>query len=387
MDRHLRILHSMDMNGGLHISAPSEPVLPIAAAMIVMPTKWEAAENRAAPGHISTNRYGSILEALHKQSPAFASRKTSFNVLKELRGDFMARLLFMTAWDAVKVLDDTYLEEADHEYRAEALLDPVPLEDIVHGLATLEGKNLTLIQGMINDICDRVRRRFPGHTNVRAWTHFTHFDVLNTRVQTISPEYLWYCWKRGVGIQMEQSQPGVDGIIPVFVGDLDEIFGDASFNGNCEEQAARHMTYIAWDTNREHEKNVVGQLAEPKNRGPLLEQAGYWEPLTERGFLSVLVDMNTSTKPIQVDAFAEGTTLRLWIAGLSEPNHYPCLDVLKIRAVTAELLNEVQSQLTDYSSLNFMPDPMTLESHQCVFEGDGDAPQADAMDPMAARSP
>ncbi|CDS02173.1 hypothetical protein [Sporisorium scitamineum] len=77
-------------------------------------------------------------------------------------------------------------------------------------------------------VCTKIADRDPLYKDVHTWTHFMHFDVLTISVQSLSPEYLWYCWKHSVAIQMAHLQPGINGIIPIFVSDLSQPLGDRS---------------------------------------------------------------------------------------------------------------------------------------------------------------
>lgn len=117
--------------------------------------------------------------------------------------------------------------------KALRFLAPVQLESILQGLLPPNSAAWLAVQDQIDGACQRARKRLSSTTTsgtnnvdvqVRAWTHFTHFDILNTKVDCLSPKYLWYCWKRGVAIQIAHPQHGIDGIIPVFVGDLEHPF-------------------------------------------------------------------------------------------------------------------------------------------------------------------
>ncbi|EPQ27176.1 uncharacterized protein PFL1_05098 [Pseudozyma flocculosa PF-1] len=78
----------------------------------------------------------------------------------------------------------------------------------------------------------------PAEPKRGAWLNFTHMAVLVCELQLISRQYLWKCWKRGVALQCHSSQRGIDGILPVFLGSLDEKLD--------EREAAARMTYIGW---------------------------------------------------------------------------------------------------------------------------------------------
>ncbi|KAJ1018467.1 hypothetical protein NDA18_006618 [Ustilago nuda] len=141
-----------------------------------------------------------------------------------------------------------------------------------------------------------------------AWTNFTHFDVLPKHITEISPEYLWYCWKCGVGLQMTHSQHGINGILPVFMGNLDQPFviptgtqDDAATS--IEMHATCYMTYVAWEAKNFDELQPGARLDKPdvmlKLAGPSIIHASHAlpgeEPLTERALICILLDLGTST--------------------------------------------------------------------------------------------
>ncbi|KAJ1573351.1 hypothetical protein NDA15_005533 [Ustilago hordei] len=141
-----------------------------------------------------------------------------------------------------------------------------------------------------------------------AWTNFMHFDVLPKHITEISPKYLWYCWKCGVGLQMAHSQHGIDGILPIFMGNLNQPFvtptgtqDDAATS--IEMHAACYMTYVAWEAkNRDKLQPGAGSGKLDvmlKLTGPSIMHASHALPgeklLTERALLCILLDLGTST--------------------------------------------------------------------------------------------
>ncbi|PWN47869.1 hypothetical protein IE53DRAFT_225896 [Violaceomyces palustris] len=74
-----------------------------------------------------------------------------------------------------------------------------------------------------------------------AFINFTHMVPLTQSQDncgTIAQAFLWNCWQRGVAIQCPANQQGIDGLIPVFVGDLDAPVSGSKVPG--------YMTYVAW---------------------------------------------------------------------------------------------------------------------------------------------
>ncbi|CDR88979.1 uncharacterized protein SPSC_06351 [Sporisorium scitamineum] len=382
VDRHMRILEEVDQDAVLHIASPSEPVLAIAAALAMMPTPNQIAHEASLPNQKALNRYGSILETVHTMCLVSAQ----VDILKGVRGELLTRLLFMTAWDANKMQSQEYQSSEDQTWKARHLLQPVRLESILDGIVMLEPSNHARVFSRIDKVCDQVRVRHPTYSNVHAWTHFTHFDQLKIMVQELSPEYLWYCWKRGVAIQMAHGQHGIDGIIPVFVGDLSQPLGDG------EKRAADHMTFVAWESKNRTQagpKKADESADKVAHAGPRLqhEQGTPRASLTERGLLTVLSDLDIKDQPPRVRGIANTDSLQVWIRGLGGSNNYPCLDTLQIREVVVDFHRTIASR-PDFDSHNCIPDPMDLESTRHIDEqGQGNVARAataslDQMDQM-----
>ncbi|CDW97273.1 hypothetical protein [Sporisorium scitamineum] len=365
VDRHMRILTQVDDDAVLHIASPSEPVLAIAAALVMLPSDDEVTGDELVPQQRAMNRYGSILETVHTMCLVSAN----VDILKGVRGELVTRVLFMTAWDALK-WRITHNTVQDRAWKAQQLLQPERLELILDGLVELDEQSKATVQSQIERVCTEIATRDPLYQDVHAWTHFTHFDVLAVSVQSLSPEFLWYCWKRGVAIQMAHLQPGIDGIIPVFVGDLSRPLGER------EEFAASHMTYIAWDAKNRAKAGPLKAdncAKKPAHAGPILKhelgtpRAG----LTERGLLTMLVDMDLHDKPARVKSIDGTDSLQVWIRGLGACINYPCLDVLQIREVMVNFQSAIASR-NDYGIYNCITNPMDLDLTQSVFPTEGD---------------
>ena len=398
VDRHMRILAKVETDASLHIRSPSEPVLAVAASLIMMPTPLMAIHDVPVVGQEAGNRYASILETLHKNCLASAD----INILKGTRGELMARLLLMTAWDASKFSMPEFQTSEKEDWKAQQFLKPVTLNAILDGLVQLSESDARTVRDRIDKVCQTVRLQLTGDggaaARVQAWTHFTHFDILETKVEEISSEYLWYCWKRGVGIQLSHPQHGIDGIIPVFVGDLDRPFvGTATAEPKSdsrqakagssrrskpadmhgEAEAARHMTYVAWEAKnrkRAGPADADGLAQKPKHAGPTLKHAaGAVSELSSRGLLTVLADMALESQPPRVAQIGRTDSLQVWIRGLDGVANYSCLDVLQIRNVAVNFLRRV-SEYVDYNRDNLIPDPMALNAFSVASPATATAP-------------
>lgn len=96
--------------------------------------------------------------------------------------------------------------------------------DLLYKLATLDIASLSKLKHRIDSVCSSVEENLrresegldeaaerhqdvrPPPLNVQAWTNLTVFDVIPMGIQCISSDYLWYCWKRGVALQMQHNQ-------------------------------------------------------------------------------------------------------------------------------------------------------------------------------------
>lgn len=167
-------------------------------------------------------------------------------------------------------------------------------------LVTLNATSQARVGDRIEQVCQAVLPWCHPGMCVQAWTHYMHFDLLPDNLSKISPEYLWYCWKCGVALQMKHSQYGINGIIPVFVGNLDQRFvlqqdvKPASLGAKTMVSnnvlAARHMTFFAWEAkNKKHAQSRRDVSERHLLAGPkLMYMPGAAIPITTRGLLTVL---------------------------------------------------------------------------------------------------
>ncbi|SPO31175.1 uncharacterized protein UTRI_04414_B [Ustilago trichophora] len=391
VDRHMRMLQQVIDHTSLVISAPSEPVLAIAATLIMLAGASEPSDQTLSPP--PPPNYAKVIQTFTTQClPTLGS-----DFLRGAHGEFMARFAMMAAWDAFKL----GLLQSEHRHRhgrqgdrsdpASLVSEAVPLQAFLEQLATLDAQSASVISHAIDDVCDTVRKRLARHTprpsscgapainkhgdddeEVNAWVNFTHFDALPGGINCISPDYLWYCWKRGVALQMAHGQAGVDGIIPVFVGKLSQRFRapvgsnssvDAGVDADDEideAQAARQMSYVAWEAKYRDEAMGDAEARKPSRAGPPLLPAACdggadaetegeagssrpeLAPLTRAGLVTVLADLGTkqafasdrSCAPrakIVSTIGGESTFVRLWVRGMEDVRAYPCFDVLGVR--------------------------------------------------------
>jgi len=311
VDRHMRILERVLDDSRLLVGAPSESVLAIAAALVMLPIS-------------ETNVETCIRERYHKILSGFQDYCLPVlkgGMFKETPFELTARIIWMAAWDAAKL--PLMLQKAQHEQDLEQLAPtfhfPLRAMDLLSRLAKFDKASLVTLQQRIHSVCSLVegslRRKsepLDGSLKVEAWTNFTHFDLLPTGVQCVSCDYLWYCWKRGVALQLEHNQHGVDGIIPVFVGDLTQRFGGSDCLLDAESVAAWHMTFIAWEA-----KNRAGPISDdailaPSFCGPKLlpAKASASAPdierkLTARGLLTVCMELGTEASVRESKAWSK----------------------------------------------------------------------------------
>lgn len=381
----MRILAKVDTDCNLHIRSPSEPVLAVAASLIMLPTPNEENKDQVLPTQMAANRYGSIIETV-KQT-CLSSPK--IDLLRGTRGEFVVRLLLMAAWDAAKITAFDYPKSSDPSTRASYLLKPVPLMSILTNLVHLDAQQQKTVHDRIDRACLTVQRSLSGgdHHQVDAWTHFTHFDNLDVKLEEISQKYLWYCWKRGVAIQMHHEQDGIDGIIPVFIGNLHRRFAHdepvdpesalphqgakrprswpdpTELHGELE--ATFQMTFIAWEAkNRSsYPPNKASAAAKkPFHAGPkVLDESGHPVELSTRGLFTVVADVGSTSQSPQVADMKQADSLQIWIRGIDHESAYPCLNTLNIRNVFTGLLRQVSDRWEDYQAENTLPNPMDLD--------------------------
>ncbi|KAJ1026635.1 hypothetical protein NDA13_004008 [Ustilago tritici] len=382
VDRHMGMVSRISNDASMYVNSPSEPVLAIAASLIMFPVTIEECDEQVELGQKPVNPYGSILENFRTRclvDPAIAG-------FKGMHGELASRMTLIVAWDAAKRKELDALEQQTKSDYAEVLTRAVPLETILAGLADLDEANADELRQHIERVqqdgsstrpaLQRPRAGTMAASSTMAWTNFTHFDVLPKHITEISPEYLWYCWKRGVGLQMAHSQHGIDVILHVFMGNLDRPFVTGTQDDaatSIEMHAARYMIYVAWEAKSRDELQPGAGSGKPdvmlKLAGPSIMRASHAplgeEPLTERALICILLDLGTSTpfasKPqgfrLRVQTINGTECPRLCIRGVTNEHAYPCLDVLGIRTIFKKILTTL-AKIPTYKQLNMVSNPI-----------------------------
>ncbi|CBQ68388.1 conserved hypothetical Ustilaginaceae-specific protein [Sporisorium reilianum SRZ2] len=388
VDRHMRIVNRVTDEAAMYVDSPSEPVLAVAASLIMLLPASQEEQFVQDAGRLAFSSYRSILENFFQRcllDPVMITLRGTY-------GELAARLALIVACDAAKGrrLDDLVLNRTRHseEDRASIISQAVPLETILAGLASLDQDHLARLRQRIRDVYDgglrtgRCAMQPQGEAadeTPPAWVHFTHFDVLPEEITEITPEYLWYCWKRGVALQMAHGQHGIDGIIPVFMGHLDQPFAEEDVSDDVgddrasriEKHAALYMTYVAWEAKNQAAAQTIesDELKAAKFAGPILTRASVASPqqgpLTQRALVSVLLDLGTKTsfgdaprgsRP-RLQPITGQDCPRLSIRGALDEHAYPCLDFFKVRPIFLKILT-ADPTLHDHGHLNTMPNPV-----------------------------
>ncbi|SPC62852.1 related to conserved hypothetical Ustilaginaceae-specific protein [Ustilago sp. UG-2017b] len=378
VDRHMRMVSRISNDATMYVNSPSEPVLAIAASLIMLCTATKKLEPKPV------DMYGSIMGNFQGRCLV----DSAIAGFKGMHGELASRMALIVAWDAAKRKELDALKQQTTLNHVKVLTRAVPLETILSELADLDEANADQLRQRVERVqqdgsstrpaLQPPRTGTSAASSTMAWTNFTHFDALPEHITEISPEYLWYCWKRGVGLQMAHSQHGIDGILPVFMGNLDRPFvtptgtqDDAATS--IEMHAARYMTYVAWEAKNRDEPQPGAGSGKPdvmlKLAGPSIMRASHAplgeRPLTERALLCVLLDMGTSTpfasKPQgfrpRVQTINGTECPRLCIRGVTNEHAYPCLDVLKIRAIFEQILTAL-AEIPTFEQFNVVSNPI-----------------------------
>ncbi|EPQ27391.1 uncharacterized protein PFL1_04930 [Pseudozyma flocculosa PF-1] len=270
VNKHMRYITHFLGDKMIATRAPSEPVLALAAWLLL-----------AAPEatHGAAWTYKTILSIIESR----LMFRSSIN-LKGVHGEFLARLLLVMAHDACDALvkarathatrptgpaELTAIPAVNLSSFLESLLGPAcgqtalpqlrPIVDTSHvprpWTSPQDGPARGQAQsGLAPDAMDEDRDSAESSPSPRpgasergalpdlgsdVWLNFTHMAVLEDKVEVFWPHFLWDCWKRGLALQCGPGQDGVDGILPVYLGSLDDAL-------DYEDQAASRMSYIAW---------------------------------------------------------------------------------------------------------------------------------------------
>ncbi|KAJ1024539.1 hypothetical protein NDA13_004470 [Ustilago tritici] len=269
VDRHMRILREVVQHRDLNINSPSEPALAVAAAIFMSATPED--QQNVPP----TTRYAQLIDTFTKH--CLPSLDTQ--CLKGSQGEFIARFVLMAAWDAAKL--PALSVKGDKRYPAEVFSIPVDLQAYLKKLATLNEPDEELLDHKLEAVCNTVRDRLDAHQTagishddpVKAWVNFTHFDTTSTSREQAGVDR--------TGMQSEADQ--IDGI--------------------DEGEAARQMTYIAWEA-KFRDDGLGGKdvsragLAGPPLLGAACDAAAQTptQALTSCGLLTILSDLGCERK-------------------------------------------------------------------------------------------
>ncbi|KAJ1034620.1 hypothetical protein NDA18_001476 [Ustilago nuda] len=350
VDEHMRTMSHISKRGVMYVHSPSEPVLAIAASPIMLPTVSKDLFQYLADGQMAVNTYGSILEYFAMICIGDPEIALAITGLKGMHGQLASRIALITAWDAAKRKELDALELQEISQYATVLTRAVPLETILAGLADLDEAN-----------ADQLRQRLERVQQHRLST-WKIGSIINNR--------------RGLGLQMARSQHGIDGILPVFMGSLEEPFvsrtgtQDDAATSSIEMHAARYMTYVAWEAKNHDEPQPKAGSGKAdvmlKLAGPSIMRASHAppgeEPLTERALICVQLDLGSWTPFVsepqgfrpRVERINGTECPRLCIRGVTNKHAYPCLDVLKIRGVFETLWKSILAE-RPYELLDEVP--------------------------------
>jgi len=140
-----------------------------------------------------------------------------------VQGELLARILLMIARDRALVDGDT-------KCVASIVQEPPPSTTHEGGpwvkTVTLKEFLTTLLPGVGISYSSKLNPMTP---HMLSWAdtyhlNFTHFIQLTDFVTELSPEFLFYCWCRGVALQCAFQQPVFDILIVIYSGDLDQPF-------------------------------------------------------------------------------------------------------------------------------------------------------------------
>ncbi|KAG6839356.1 hypothetical protein C0991_003372, partial [Blastosporella zonata] len=191
--RHMRILTGVtSAEEIMNTCAPSEPMLAIAAAslLVASPSSYKAAINLLVKELILK---GLVLE-------------------RGRQGELLARILLMMARDFA-ISPDPKTTEARSFVSAN------------HVTTVTLDKFLTALLG---DKLGVTHKPKSLHHGLLRWAtkhklNFTHFLQVNDNIHELTPEFLEYCWNRGIALTCAYNQPLFDILIVTYHGDLTQI--------------------------------------------------------------------------------------------------------------------------------------------------------------------
>ncbi|KAN0060538.1 hypothetical protein ACQY0O_006988 [Thecaphora frezii] len=342
VERQMRIIVDFDESGRIDTRALSEPMLAIAAWYwlsddLSYPRSW--------PNVIKYMRD----HLLHSES---VDRKG-------VNGEMLVQLLFILARDSTdevcKVRELPWLYNPPD-------MPAIPFQSFLSALLGKSASKLvldTLQQLDTEDARARKkkknqRKRPSPHIRVakeegQCWVNFTHVTPIARTAPQITSCFLWEAWKRGAAIQCARGQARIDGILPIYRGSLDDAF-------NAKGDAARRMTYMAWQVKNEDEGTKPTKcMHRPLIAHPAKE--------TEEPMFTLLLELGTESAfqqdtmiskahpKISVSSFEciqpschSRSKVRLVCVRGCEAEVYPCLEHWKVGKEFGDMVRRVSDR-------------------------------------------
>jgi hypothetical protein len=214
---HMRIFIRFLDNSNVNTSAPSEPMLAIAAADLLLQ---------------SSNAYRKAMQTLVEKLVV-----TGVVLEKGRMGELIARILLTLARDAAILPNFNPRKSANTKNEDEARsfvdLSTRKVQEIKLDafLVALLGKSCGVLaeqnfvqgsrktpQGMVQDLLKWASD---------CYVNFTHFIQLTEPINAVSPHFLYECWCRGVALQCASNQENYDIVIVVYSGALNAKFDES----------------------------------------------------------------------------------------------------------------------------------------------------------------
>ncbi|TFY70672.1 hypothetical protein EVG20_g2333 [Dentipellis fragilis] len=229
VSRHMRILLSV-INAELSTTAPSEPVLAIAAAVAL---------------NISETTYNKSLHTLFRnwkrQNPVLAPGDM---------GELCSRLLLLLARDRATI-----------RFRGEFVQNDTSVPDSMHRIHAIElHEFLTVLLGEPEKAFGLFEKG-PAKQLIefckKKWINFTHFTRFEKEIDELTLDELEHAWFFGAAIQCCPTQAVIDGGFVYYDGSLDEPFD------RCRLRFLPYQTTVRGPTASASTKTGLGLTAPP----------------------------------------------------------------------------------------------------------------------------
>ncbi|KAN0063444.1 hypothetical protein ACQY0O_003888 [Thecaphora frezii] len=320
VERHMRIIVDFDVSGRIATQTPSEPMLAIAAwywlsDSLSYPRSW--------PNVINYMRK----HLLHSESMD----------MKGVNGETLVRLLLVLARDftveARKVRELPWCDPAPD-------MPAIPFQSFLSALLGKSASQLVLDKlqqldteaaNVAPDQARGTKRKHPSagidvaEEEGQCWVNFTHVTPVVSTAPHITSGFLWDVWKRGAAIQCARGQARIDGILPIYRGSLNDDFND-------KREAARRMTYMAWQVKNRDQ----GTKSTECMHGPLVVHPA---KETEEPMFTLLLELGTESA-FQRDTISE-THPKISVSSFECTNPSCCsrskLQVVRVRGCEANV--------------------------------------------------